>query len=407
MSRQRSQAAERTKTLFMRMPIEFSEQQRRAEHAYREALYRRIFNNRFSAGQRHAIELFFKSGCSQVSTELPAIQSRWNSSQQGWRGNPPHFSPTTTRHRYDSLYRVARWSFPREKQRMCDGLKRRFERSGANWRPIDYAAAASNENVVQHDQARARRRLVQREYNARRRQRMRQQAQQQAQQAQQQAPPGPSTGSISPAQSVSATQNRSHAPENAWESVLAEAVSSMSPEDREALVGIDGHYLHAASWYQLWKTQYEQGLPVFNPVNPSYHLTRADFDKIMRRYRRHVDRHAVRPRVIPLQRIQNEYTLRFEEHDGFFKIDLLHNNAMFEPLGYIPSNIEADQSGSLDTTSSIMAYKIQNLFDRGRLTSQPGVCCTVPLKRSREYWQTDTLSKFRELMEQINDQGFR
>jgi hypothetical protein len=377
--------------------------QRVAEHAYREYLYRKQFNSRFLPEERHAIDMYFKSGCDNVTTRLPLIEGQWISRDQRWNGQPPYFRTSLEPDRHHTrAFRIAQYPLQAEKRRMCDGLKRRFEQNGTNWRPVNLAAAARTADVTRHMQSHAARR---------RRQRLRHhRLRQQPVVINLVNSPAASQLSINGTPQVSyATQNRPNLPRNDnVDAIDQEVVSNMSPEHRRGLVGVNGHFYHVANLYEYWKSQVQRGINVIrDPLDPGYIFVQADFDRIMRRYRRYVDPLAPRPRAIRRAIPAGARLDIREEPDGFYAITLMRHGELHEHLGYIPSTIESDETGSTDMTSATVVMKIQNLFDRGRLLTGTAAnamrCCSVALKKPKEFWTIDTIQKFTTLAQEVDD----
>lgn len=80
-------------------------------------------------------------------------------------------------------------------------------------------------------------------------------------------------------------------------------------------------------------------------------------------------------------------------------------NGDITDLGYIPNLITSEETGSEDYTSDRLAVLISQLWDQNKIIKSftPITCCTIEIGKSKEYWEYDTIEKFLDLYEKVQD----
>lgn len=180
-------------------------------------------------------------------------------------------------------------------------------------------------------------------------------------------------------------------------------------------IGPDGgkkHCYYVKSLHNLWQDAVQQNKAFRDPLDPSHRVTDREKDEIHKKMR-YVDLQYKRPeRQID---IDPRLTMKIEEKPdtpNYYHISVtfrLGQVSAFWNLGYIPADIDQDVSGSLDMTSTAMAGKIYQLFNKGRIFKRnfipiDGNCCRIHLWKPVTFWGSgeERLRKFRTLMEEID-----
>ena len=75
----------------------------------------------------------------------------------------------------------------------------------------------------------------------------------------------------------------------------------------------------------------------------------------------------------------------------FYKIVIIQGDSLVFDLGWIPANIEPNQSGSTDISSAVVMSKIGELWESGKMFNSyiPGfmeLAENIPLQKTQDYW---------------------
>ncbi len=172
------------------------------------------------------------------------------------------------------------------------------------------------------------------------------------------------------------------------------------------------HCYYVKSLHGLWRDSVQNNKPFKDPLDPSHRVSAKEQDEIYKKMR-YIDPSYKRPER--QQAIDPRLNMKIEEepsHPGLFHITVtfrLGQVAVFWDLGFIPADLDQDQTGSLDMTSTAMAGKIYQLFAKGRIFKSnfipiDGSCCRIHLWKKPEFWGEgeERLRKFRELMQEID-----
>ncbi len=172
------------------------------------------------------------------------------------------------------------------------------------------------------------------------------------------------------------------------------------------------HCYYVKSLHNLWADAVQQNKAFKDPLDPSHRVSDREKDEIYKKMR-YVDPQYKRPER--QMDIDPRLTMKIEEKPSaphYYHITVvfrLGQVAMGWDLGYIPADIDQDISGSLDMTSTAMAGKIYQLFNKGRIFKRnfipiDGRCCRIHLWKTVAYWGSgeERLRKFRTLMEEID-----
>lgn len=193
---------------------------------------------------------------------------------------------------------------------------------------------------------------------------------------------------------------------SAYRKKKLQLVVAIGPDDGKK------HCYYVKSLHGLWRDAVESNKPFKDPLDPSHRVTQAEQDEIYKKMR-YVDPQYKRPeKQVPIDpRLQ----MKIQEDartPNFYHITVsfrLGQVATYWDLGYIPADIDQEESGSLDMTSTAMAGKIYQLFNKGRIFKKnfipiDGNCCRIHLWKKPGYWGTgaERLQKFRALMEEID-----
>lgn len=176
--------------------------------------------------------------------------------------------------------------------------------------------------------------------------------------------------------------------------------------------GSKKHCYYVKSLHGLWKNAVQHNQAFKDPLDPSHRVTEKEQDEIYQKMR-YVDPAYKRP--TRKEEIDPRLSMKIEERatvPNFYHISVsfrLGQVATHWDLGYIPADIDQDVSGSLDMTSTAMAGKIYQLFNKGRIFKRnfipiDGNCCRIHLWKKPSYWGEgeEKLRKFRELMAEID-----
>lgn len=183
-------------------------------------------------------------------------------------------------------------------------------------------------------------------------------------------------------------------------------VVAIGPDDSKK------HCYYVKSLHGLWKDSVQNNKPFKDPLDPSHRVTMKEQDDIYKKMR-YIDPKYKRPERE--QAIDPRLSMKIEEEaatPNFYHITVtfrLGQVSAYWDLGYIPADIEHEESGSLDMTSTAMAGKIYQLFNKGRIFKSnfipiDGNCCRIHLWKKPAFWGTgeERLNKFRALMEEID-----
>jgi hypothetical protein len=158
--------------------------------------------------------------------------------------------------------------------------------------------------------------------------------------------------------------------------------------------------------FGVYKTAVLDNQPAKDPLDPSHLLTDAEIKTIDRMMKKRD------PSYVPPKRTlmnYKGYELTIDPDGNYFRLSITRRGRLEMPLGYIPGNIEASDTGSLDTTSATMIAALRELWDQRRMlrsVSPLRVNGMIHLRKPKAFWRgADRIQKFRDLMGEI--QRFR
>lgn len=164
--------------------------------------------------------------------------------------------------------------------------------------------------------------------------------------------------------------------------------------------GARKHCYMLDSIYGVYATAVRDNNPVKDPLDPSYVLSTAEIKTIDRLMKKRDP--AYRP---PQRTMMNYrgYTLEIRPDGAFYHLLVNRPGLSTADFGYIPANIETRNTGSANTTSATMVTVIRELWDQRRLlrTIEPLRPRGVHLFKSKRFWSTDKINKFRALMREL------
>jgi hypothetical protein len=79
-------------------------------------------------------------------------------------------------------------------------------------------------------------------------------------------------------------------------------------------------------------------------------------------------------------------------------------------LGYFPSNLEPEHTGSVDYSSSVFKVSLHKLWDEQRFLDVSGyenldvinpACCRIHLRKPPQYWKDDMVRKFKNMVDEV------
>lgn len=160
--------------------------------------------------------------------------------------------------------------------------------------------------------------------------------------------------------------------------------------------------------YNMWKIANDKNKP-FVDVNRNP-ITKAEKDMIMEKVR-YIDKNAKDLRENTKQKNSKLY-FHYEnvnirvQIDGaevplpFYEISMRRRFGelvyIIRSLGYIPANIDSDDTGSTDLTSEVLLAKLHILAEQGRIMTSntaPYTCCRMHFKYDAQYWVDADASK--------------
>lgn len=185
---------------------------------------------------------------------------------------------------------------------------------------------------------------------------------------------------------------------NETDPILLEDFEDAELEDDIIIIG--PHCYKIESLFHHYKTKFQNREPITNPLNLASRLTTQQISELKSKMKKKYPNLKM-PKVTKFK-VPSYMKLSFVEQQDFYKILLKVRNETFI-LGYVPSYIDQNFSGSNDITSAVLIYKLKQLWDAGRLmyTMYPPVCCSIHLHQ-RNYWNDNILTKFNSLMAEID-----
>jgi len=180
-------------------------------------------------------------------------------------------------------------------------------------------------------------------------------------------------------------------------------------------VGPDGgrkHCYYVKSLHNAWVEAVESNKSVKDPMNPRHRLTEEELREVAFKMR-YIDHDYKPPRKSMAIDPRLQMKIEEEAHTpNFYHITAsfqLGQVRLFWDLGYIPADIDVQDTGSSDLTSTVMVAKIHDLFQKGRIFKRnfipiDGNCCRVHLWKKPAFWGTgqERIQKFLALMEELN-----
>lgn len=184
---------------------------------------------------------------------------------------------------------------------------------------------------------------------------------------------------------------------------------NMNREDLKSIVAIGRgekkHCYMLDTIYKVYETAVKDNQPVKDPLDPSYILSDAEIRTINRMMKKR------NPRYVPPRRTMMNYRgyeLDITPDGNYFHLKIVRSGHTAMDLGFIPGNVETSNTGSADTTSAAMIAGLRELWDQRRMlrsVTPLRVNGMIHLRKSKQFWRTDKITKFRALMGEI--QRFR
>lgn len=193
---------------------------------------------------------------------------------------------------------------------------------------------------------------------------------------------------------------------NKEDPLTGEVFADMSLEDLDSVVclGCDGN--KPGMCYSLDTVYKHYELAVLNGVAPtdplvsSYHLTDKEIEDINQKM---LSRNPLYQ--VPKSQLRRSFNLELviSNQDNFYHVRLMMRSPdgmlPYNDLGYIPSN--------LNISHTAIELLVQ-LFDEGKLLNSGSLeaptCCTVSLRKTRDYWTMDDPDNSRRLLQNMIDE---
>ena len=182
---------------------------------------------------------------------------------------------------------------------------------------------------------------------------------------------------------------------NEQDPITLEPFAEMSKDERKSLVSIgkDGnkHCMLLSSAYMIYENAIKNNKQPRDPYNPKHVFTDKEVKDILRKMKHKYEKF-VAPVYAPFV-VPNGIELRFlpDVIGRFYKIAVLMDNDIIYDLGWLPTNIEPDDTGSTDYSTAVVMTNIRELWENGKLFNsyKPGfmqVADEIPLPKSKDFW---------------------
>lgn len=138
--------------------------------------------------------------------------------------------------------------------------------------------------------------------------------------------------------------------------------------------------------YKYVEDKIKNNRPITDPLIPNYRINEQELSNLYDIMKRK------NPNFVPPEFKQFQYPPNYQlkvNQEGDFYHIMLDDNYNEDDLGYIPANIDVNETGSTDLTSSVVISNIRKLWDMGRLLINNEdilSCCTIHLRKSIDYW---------------------
>lgn len=127
---------------------------------------------------------------------------------------------------------------------------------------------------------------------------------------------------------------------------------------------------------------------LIDPLNPNHIITQDELSKIYQVAKRK------NPKFIPFELrtyYPPEYHLIIDIDpwdDNFYTVEIQINDNQIIFLGYIPSNIDLENTGNTNQTSAALITGIQILWNRGELVTgvEPNLICIIDIPQTKFTW---------------------
>jgi len=199
---------------------------------------------------------------------------------------------------------------------------------------------------------------------------------------------------------------------NQEDPIMLEPYEEAELKDLRSMVKLNSGFCYTAETIdQHIKSSIERGVPIRDILNPSYRLDSKDFGAIDTAGKR--AKKSYKLPVEPVEIPANHYKLLIDVMDDpKFKYVFLYDDRKVKKLpgggadysdaipdgawiGYIPA------AGTDELVTLIRkAYTKGRLFTRA---TRPFLCCRFHLKKSKEFWATETDKKIKSMTEEIRD----
>lgn len=131
--------------------------------------------------------------------------------------------------------------------------------------------------------------------------------------------------------------------------------------------------------------------PIVDPTNPGYTLSGEELELIFRK--KGVFRY-------PPGLVLNHYD--DDEFDHYF---ITQPNGNVIDLGYVPNTLTAHDTGSDEYTPDVLSVMIYDLWNLNKILDSiyPVRCCKFDVGKPKEYWYSNRVAKFIDLVNRVRD----
>ena len=170
------------------------------------------------------------------------------------------------------------------------------------------------------------------------------------------------------------------------------------------IIKIGRHCFSVLSLFDYYVNKIKNREPITNPFIPNSRLTPAQISELKTKIKK-LQPNIRMPRPVRY-RIPRGMSLDIHRYGLFYKLVLRHGTNYYT-LGFIPSNIDPETSGSTDLTSAVILTKIRRLWYLGRFLisarTRPVQCCKIHLHTDINFWNDNVMEKFIALSNEIDD----
>jgi len=201
--------------------------------------------------------------------------------------------------------------------------------------------------------------------------------------------------------------------------ITLEKFEDLSKDEKKNIIkiGEEGakHCLTLDSAYSIYEKALLSNEHAKDPYNPNHTFTEEEINLILAKMKKR-NPEFVEPKYEKYQ-VPTDIKIEFwpDMMARFYKIVITQADNLVFDLGWIPANIEPNQTGSTDISSGVIMAKISDIWESGKMFNSyiPGFMElkeNIPLQKTQDYWinirrgvMMWNMSRFKEFARMINE----